>query len=89
MKKQTFKHDGQEIEIEVTHEAYPSSRLFSGCFTEAEEGEEYISEWILRGRDAVGEEWEVTYHFTETKGEESDADCLPWEDGFILKIEQI
>ena len=89
MEKQMFKHGEQVIEIEVTQEAYASNRLFFGCFSNAEEGEEYTTEWILRGRDADGERWEVTYHFTETKGEESDADGLPWGDEFIVKIEQI
>ena len=68
-----------KILLVVTQEAYPSNNVFPHCFQEAEEGEEYISEYVLKGHDKDGQDWEVVYRFMEIKGEEKEPDSLPWE----------
>lgn len=56
----------------------PTSRLFPGCYNEAEEGEEYISEYSAPGYDENGTPVEIFMTFTEVKGEEVDPSNLNW-----------
>lgn len=56
----------------------PSSRLFPGCYNDAEEGEEYISEYSAPGYDENGTPVEIFMTFTEVKGEEVEPSNLNW-----------
>lgn len=56
----------------------PTSRLFPGCFNDAEEGEEYTSEYSAPGYDENGTPVEIFMTFTEVKGEEVDPENLNW-----------
>lgn len=55
-----------------------TNREFLGCFEEAEEGEEYVSEYSAPGYDENGNPVEIFMMFTEIKGEEVDPENLNW-----------
>lgn len=60
-----------------------TGREFLGCFEEAEEGEEYVSEYSAPeysapGYDENGNPVEIFMMFTEIKGEEVDPENLNW-----------
>lgn len=55
-----------------------TNREFPGCFEEAEEGEEYVSEYSAPGYDENGNPVEIFMMFTEIKGEEVDPENLNW-----------
>lgn len=55
-----------------------TNRGFLGCFGEAEEGEEYVSEYSAPGYDENGNPVEIFMMFTEIKGEEADPENLDW-----------
>ena len=74
----TVNYEGQTITL--TQDAYQTSRLFDGCFQNAEMGEAYIDEWRAEGVDNQGNEVVVTWHFEQVKGQEMEAEFLPWED---------
>lgn len=58
-----------------------TNREFLGCFEEAEEGEEYVSEYSAPGYDENGNPVEIFMMFTEIKGEEVDPENLNWSQG--------
>lgn len=64
--------DGEEINLTTLE------REFLGCFEEAEEGEEYVSEYSAPGYDENGNPVEIFMMFTEIKGEEVDPENLNW-----------
>lgn len=55
-----------------------TNRLFDGCYNDAEEGEEYISEYSAPGYDENGNPVEIFMTFTQVKGEEIDPENLNW-----------
>lgn len=55
-----------------------TNREFLGCFNEAEEGEEYVSEYSAPGYDENGNPVEIFMMFTEIKGEEAESSNLNW-----------
>lgn len=55
-----------------------TNRLFAGCYNDAEEGEEYISEYSAPGYDENGNPVEIFMTFTQVKGEEIDPENLNW-----------
>lgn len=62
-------------------DAQPTNRVFTGWWGDAEQGEEYTSEWSDTVIGSDGERYEVIWQFTEIKGDESDdASNYPWDD---------
>lgn len=53
-------------------------QAFHTGFEEAEEGEEYVSEYSAPGYDENGNPVEIFMMFTEIKGEEVDPENLNW-----------
>lgn len=62
----------------ATRQTEFTDREFPGCFEEAEEGEEYVSEYSAPGYDENGNPVEIFMMFTEIKGEEADPENLNW-----------
>lgn len=58
-----------------------TNRGFLGCFEEAEEGEEYVSEYSAPGYGENGNPVEIFMMSTEIKGEEADPENLNWSQG--------
>lgn len=80
----------------VTHEgtAYTlaevatlSNRPFAGWWGDAEDGDEYTSEWVARAIDDAGDEYQVYWQFDAIKGEEPEDDGnWPWDDEHIARV---
>ena len=74
-------YDGKEINVELTEEAWLTNRSFPENFHDADMGEEYIDEWCASARDTEGNEYQIIWHFSEIKGQETlEAENLPWDD---------
>jgi len=74
----------------LTDEAQPTSATFDGSFHSAEEGETYWDEWACNATNRDGDDVRITWHFHVTKGEEPDADLLPFDDEqYITDIEYV
>lgn len=70
----------------LTSYAERTNRLFPGWWGDAEEGEEYVDEWGASAIDEAGEEYEVVFQFDRVKGDEEEADGLPWDDEHIVQV---
>lgn len=55
-----------------------TNRLFDGCYNDAEDGDEYISEYSAPGYDETGTPVEIFMAFPQVKGEEVDPENLNW-----------
>lgn len=74
-------------EYRVVEQATLSNRVFPGCFSDAEEGERYISEYVARAVDLRGSEYKVTWQFQEVKfQEQEDESLLPWDNRYITSV---
>lgn len=65
----------------LTTDAEPSSRLlpYPKNYHEMETGEEYDFEMIAKAVDDEGNEYYVSWIFSEVKGEELELDCLDYD----------
>ena len=55
-----------------------TNRLFEGCWSNVEDGEEYKDEWSASGYGEDGKPVEIFITFTQTKGEETEDENLDW-----------
>lgn len=84
----TITYEGNSYEL--TDNCFLTNRLFDGWWGDAEEGEEYTSEWEAPARDETGNIYRVTWQFEAIKGEEPEDDGWPWEnDEHIINVEMI
>lgn len=74
--------EGKLIPIELTSDGDASltNRVFHLWYGNAEEGEEYISEWQEIAKDNDGNEYRITWQFDVIKGYEPYDDEWPWDD---------
>ena len=58
-----------------------SCRLFDGCWSNVDYGDEYTAEWSCTAIGEDGQRYEVTWRWQEVKGEEQeDASNYNWDD---------
>lgn len=81
---ETYTHNGRTFTL--TADADFSSRVFPGGWHDAEDGEEYVSEWDAPAVDAEGEKYIVRFHFYASKGGELEPDYFPWDDEHIVDV---
>lgn len=66
-----------------------SCRLFDGCWSNVDYGDEYTAEWSCTAIGEDGQRYEVTWRWQEIKGEEQeDAGNYDWDDT-VYSVERI
>jgi len=79
-------HDGTTYCL--SEQAEQTNRLFDGGWNDAEDGTGYTDEWGAIAYDADGTRYRVTWQFEVTKGDEPEADALPWDDDHVVSVER-
>ena len=72
----------EKIILTIDDEVYPTCRLFDNCFSNANNGEKYITEYAcdaVYDDDGEQEEYKIYWQFEEIKGEEREIDQYDWE----------
>lgn len=75
----TIEHEGKTYTL--TQVADYSNRVFPGWYGDAQEGEEYVTEFSAKALDDDGNEYWVYWMFDTVKGEEpADNGNWPWDE---------
>ena len=78
------------VTIELDDEPSLTNAVFPNWWGDAEEREEYISQWSDIAHDEEGNRYNVIYEFPAVKGEEPDDDEWPWSEvSYISKINML
>lgn len=83
-----------EVEFEgktyaLEGQAEISCRLFDYCWSNVDDGEDYIAEWSCYAIGEDGERYEVIWRWWEVKGEEQeDASNYDW-DSTVFSVERV
>jgi hypothetical protein len=76
------------IETVTSQDAERTNRVFPVWFGDAAEGETYADEWAAVEQDEEGQQYEITWRFLQTRGQELVDSDLPWEDeSNIVRVE--
>ena len=67
---------------------YPSNRLFDGCYSQVEDGEEYVEEWTALGYDIKGNRVQLYMQFKQVKGQEVEPENLNWSK-YLSRVEYL
>lgn len=62
----------------ATRQMELTNRVFPGCYNDAEDGDEYTTEWSAPGYDENGNRVEIYMEFEEVKGEEVEPENRNW-----------
>jgi hypothetical protein len=82
----TVTHNG--ISYQLTSEASLSNRIFPGCWSSAQEEDDYTAEWCAEAVDANGTHYLVYWQWDETRGNElEDAGDYDWGEDNIDRVE--
>lgn len=79
----TIEHEGKTYTL--AQEADYSNRVFPGWYGDAQEGEEYVTEFSAKALDDDGNEYWVYWMFDTIKGEEP-ADNGNWPWGEVARV---
>lgn len=71
------------------NEAYLTGRNSEHDANHAKNGEQYTAEWAADAKDETGNDYTITWHFTQIKGSEEDADNLPWDDESCMSVDAL
>ena len=83
-----------EVEFEgkfyaLEGQAELTSRLFGGCWSNVDYGDEYTADWSCTAIGEDGQRYEVTWRWQEVKGEEQeDASNYNWDDT-VYSVERV
>lgn len=84
----TVTYDGQVYVLQG--QAYLSDRVFPGGWHDAEEGEEYTTEYYADAVDPDGNDYIVVWQFDTVKGEEpEDEENYDWSDDNIVEVRRV